>query len=65
MLCCVVRQKLSVTTEKRGARTSFKLSKKLPFIKKVDKSATSDDDGKGGYIHVLYNEDCAGVFVFC
>ena len=41
------RQKLSTTTEKRGPRASFKLSKKLPFIKKVDKSTASDDDGKG------------------
>lgn len=39
-------QKLSMT-ERRGARASFKLSRKLPFIKKASLTLSGDDESKG------------------
>ena len=60
-------QKLSTSTEKRGARASFKLSKKLPFIKKVGKSATADgtEDGKGECFNQLRTVPYTYSFFFC
>ena len=32
---------------RRGLRSSFKLSRKLPFIKKADNASGTDEEGKG------------------
>ncbi len=49
-------QKLSVT-ERRGARASFKLSRKLPFIKKTSLTLSGEnDESKGKKIVVVFRK---------
>ena len=54
---------------RRGLRSSFKLSRKLPFIKKADNASGTDEEGKGQcticILHVhAYIYQCTNMYMY-